>query len=379
VFSEVRAGIGAVLCAAAVAGCGHHGGGSAAGVDMSKGAMAARAQLDRDRSIPRFRAPGPAFDARRALRGKRLFEIPITSEVPFVAAVEQGMKQAAGEVGARLVVFPNQGKPSQWAQGIRTAIAQRAAAILLLAQDPRLVGPQIDQAKRAGIPVIVLRTTGEDQRCGAGTACIPGPFEKAGRLEADFAIADSGGDADAIVVTSKDAPSTGPLVNGLKDEFGRRCPGCKLHFVDVPIPEWATRLRTEVQSALIRNPNADYLLPIYDSMSQFAVPAINAAHRAGRVKISTFNGTPFVLRTLQDKEVVAMDAGEGLAWIGWASMDQAFRAVAHERPVATENTPLRVFDRGNVDAAGHPPAFDRGYGNAYVKGYSKLWGVSVNR
>jgi ribose transport system substrate-binding protein len=338
--------------------------------------MAARAQLESFRTLPRFRPPGPAFNARAALRGKRLFEIPITSEVPFVAAVEKGMKQAAEQVGAELDVFPNQGKPSQWAQGIRTAISRKADAILLLAQDPKLVGPQIKQARRAGIPVIVLRTTGEDEACALGTTCIPGPFEQAGRLEADFVAADGGGTAHVLVVTSNDAPSTGPLVRGLRDEFSRRCPDCKLRFVNVPIADWATKLRTEVQSGLVREPRTDYVIPIYDSMSQFAVPAIVASHRA--VKISTFNGTPFVLRMIQDKDFVAMDVGEDLAWVGWASMDQAFRVIAHERPVRSENTPLRVFDDRNVDEAGRPPRFDRGYGDAYVDGYRKLWGLTGN-
>ena len=70
-----------------------------------------------------------------------------------------------------------------------------------------------------------------------------------------------------------------------------------------------------------------------------------------------------------------MDAGEDLAWVGWAAMDQAFRAVAGVSAVPNEHTPLRVFDRGNVADAGTPPAVDRGYGNAYVAGYERLWGV----
>jgi ribose transport system substrate-binding protein len=322
-------------------------------------------------------ASGPAFDAERELRGKLLFEIPITSEVPFVSAVEQGMRQAAAEVGADLQVYPNQGKPSQWAQGIRTAIARKADAILLLAQDPELVRPQIAQAEEAGIPVVVLRTTGEGEPCPkVGSACVPGPFEQAGRLEADFAIADSDGKANILVITSKDARSTGPLVRGLGDELSHKCPSCDVRYVDVPIPDWAAKLRGEVQSALVRDPNIDYVIPIYDSMSQFAVPAIRAAGAAGRIKIASFNGTPFVLEMLQDGEVVAMDAGEDLAWIGWASMDQAFRLVAGERPVRSEHTPLRVFEAGNVDQTGDPPRFDQGYGRPYVDGYRKLWGVT---
>jgi ribose transport system substrate-binding protein len=340
-------------------------------------AEAARMALERFRMLPDFTPPGPAFDAERQLRGKLIFEIPITSEVPFIGAVEEGMRQAAAEVGAELEVYPNQGRPTQWAQGIRTAIARRADAILLLALDPELVRPQVEQAEEAGIPVVVLRTTGEGEPCpDVGTTCVPGPFERAGRLEADYVIADSGAGANVLVITSNDARSTRSLVRGLRDEFVRRCPDCRLRYGDVPIPEWATKLRGEVQSALVRDPEIDYVIPIYDSMSQFAVPAIVAARAADRVQIATFNGTPFVLELLQDGEVVAMDAGENLAWVGWASMDQAFRVIAGERPVRSERTPLRVFDMGNVGQTGTPPRFDRGYGDAYVEGYRKLWGIA---
>ena len=340
----------------------------------------ARAQIDRYRELPEFRHPGPGFDARAALRGKRVFEIPITSEVPFVAAVEQGMKEAAGAVGADLVVYRNQGRPSQWAQGIRTAIAQDVDAITLLAQDPALLGPQIDDAKRAGIPVIVLRTTGEGEACPSdrrgrpyATACVPGPFEQAGRLEADWAIAKTGGKGNVLVVTSKDARSTAPLVSGMRAEFDRRCPACDLRFVDVPIPEWAKQIRGEVQSALVRDPKIDYVIPIYDSMSQYVVPAIRASAAADRVKIAAFNGTPFVLEMLEQDDVVEMDVGENLSWVGWAAMDQTFRVVAGEPPVRSEHTPLRVFDDRNVEETGRPPTFDRGYGAPHETAYRQLW------
>jgi ribose transport system substrate-binding protein len=369
-----------ILVAVFVSACGEDDSGSRRERDPARvegGAEAARAEVARFLARPRFTAPGPAFDAARELPDRRIFEIPITSEVPFIGAVEKGMRQAAEEVGAELVVYPNQGEPSQWAQGIRTAISRQADAILLLAQDPELVGPQIREAEAEGIPVIVLRTTGEGEACPAlGTACVPAPFEQAGRLEADWVIADSGGEANILVITSNDARSTRPLVRGLRAELAQKCPLCEARFVDVPIPEWANRIRTEVQSALVRDPEIDYVIPIYDSMSQYAVPAIEASRATERVRISTFNGTPFVLQMLQDEDVVAMDVGENLAWVGWASMDQAFRVIAGERPVRSERTPLRVFQDRNVDQTGTPPRFDRGYGDAFVEGYRKLWGLT---
>jgi ribose transport system substrate-binding protein len=336
----------------------------------------ARAQIEKFKRTPEFVRPGRAFDATGALRGKKIFEIPITSEVPFVGAVEQGMRDAVAAVGADLIVYRNQGRPPQWAQGIRAAIAQDAAAITLLAQDPELLAPQIREAERAGIPVIVLRTTGEDEQCPAqGTTCVPGPFEQAGRLEADWVIAESGPDADVLVITSRDARSTGSLVRGLRDEFRRRCPECDLRFVDVPIPEWAKQIRGEVQSALVRNPGIEYVIPIYDSMSQYVVPAIRAGAGADRVKIAAFNGTPFVLEMVQDGDIVEMDVGENLSWVGWAAMDQAFRVVAGERPVRSEHTPLRVFDDANAGETGRPPDFDRGYGAPHEAAYRRLWGA----
>src|SRR5918996_6151605 len=169
----------------------------------------AAAEIEKYKAVPEFTPPGNRFDAVAKVRGKTIFEIPITSEVPFITAVEEGMRQAAELVGARLVVYPNQGEPSQWAQGIRTAISQKADAITLFAQNPELLGPQIEQAQDAGIPVVVVRTTGEEEPCQAdpggdtyGTACIPGPFEQAGRLEADWVIKESGGGGDILVLSS---------------------------------------------------------------------------------------------------------------------------------------------------------------------------------
>ena len=343
---------------------------------------AVEAEIDEYRAVPDFVPPGPAFDG-SAARGKTVFEIPITSEVPFITAVEEGMRQAAEAVGATLVVYPNQGEPSQWAQGIAAAIAQKADVITLFAQNPALLGPQIAQAERAGIPVVVVRTSGEEEPCQAdssgeayGTACVPGPFEQAGRLEADWVIRETDGRANVLVVTASDARSTVPLLEGLEGAFEQRCPGCRVRFVDVPIPEWAARLQREVQAALVRDPAIDYVIPIYDSMSQYVVPALRATGAAARVKIATFNGTPFVLEMLQEEDIVAMDVGENLAWLGWATMDQALRLIAGEQPVRSTRTPLRVFTDANIDETGQPPELDRGYGDTFVDGYKRLWGVA---
>ena len=101
-----------VAMLAAACGRGELAEGPAATADVA----GATAEIVRFMVLPAFVPPGPAFDASRALRGKTIFEIPITSAVPFVTTVENGMRRAAEAVGARLVVYPDQGQPPQWAR-----------------------------------------------------------------------------------------------------------------------------------------------------------------------------------------------------------------------------------------------------------------------
>ena len=130
-----------------------------------------------------------------------------------------------------------------------------------------------------------------------------------------------------------------------------------------------------VQAALNANPDMKWVIPIYDSQSFFAVPAIIAASKASSVKIATYNGTPSVMKFLADGNVVAMEGGENLDWLAHANMDQAMRMLTGAPLIKNgiANTPLRVFDASNIAQAGSPPTQSKGYGKAYYVGYAKLW------
>ena len=89
---------------------------------------------------------------------------------------------------------------------------------------------------------------------------------------------------------------TAPFVKGITDTLAKVCgPNCKFTYVNAPVPEWSTKIKPSVQSALIADPTINYVIPIYDSMSQFVIPAITITGKKDSVKIATFNGTPFVI------------------------------------------------------------------------------------
>jgi ribose transport system substrate-binding protein len=108
-------------------------------------------------------------------------------------------------------------------------------------------------------------------------------------------------------------------------------------------------------------------------MSQFAAPAVVAT--SSKAKIVSYNGTPFVLDMMRDGDIVEMDVGESLGWVGMAGVDANMRLLCGMKPVTELNTPAYIFDKSNVATAGKPATFNDGYGDAHIKGFKALWGL----
>ena len=336
----------------------------------------AQANLNKHKAVPKFVAPGPAFNAKARAGGKTIFIIPASSQIPFVSTIANHIKRITARVNVKVTIWQNQGQPSQWVQGMNAAIAQKANAIVLLAgNDPAGLQPQIKQAKAKGIPTIVAHLYDDNQPSAPNVGGLVNiPYKIAGQLIADQAIADTKGKANALVVTINQVKSTVPMVAGIREEFRKYCSGCKLKFTDVTIAEVATKIQPNVQAALTGDPGINYVIALYDSAEvPFAAAGIRAAGRTGRVKISTFNGTPEILKMVKQGDIVTMNVGENLEWIGYAIADQSMRIMGGLKPVKNARVPVRVFDKTNIGQAG--AKFTSGWGTSYVSGYQKLWGM----
>ena len=367
------------LVALALAGCGGDdeekaatsSGATKAGVEHAK------AQIAKYRAVPEFQPPGPAFDAREVAAGKTLLSIPASSAVPFVQTIQDGMKELSGQVGMSFIDWPNQGKPVQWVQGMNQAIDRKADVVNLLAGiNPGALGPQIAKAEAGGAKVIASHLYDVNQPATNGADSVSIYYEQAGRLLADWVIAKTEGDANVLAVTINEVVSTKPMMHGIQDEFAKHCgDSCKLSTVNTAIADVATRIQPQVQSALVKDPNINYVIALYDSAeAPFVVAGIRQAGAKDRVKVVTFNGTPSVLKMVKSGDV-EMDVGESLDWISYGIMDQVMRLAGGLDPVADPKLPIRIFDSSNVDETGTPPTDSQGYGDGYRDGYMKLWGL----
>lgn len=385
--SALVAGLLVLVLSVFVAACGDDdssssdSGGDTSG-DSSAAQEEAAAAVEAAKEIPEFTLEAEPVDISKA-EGKTMFNIPVASTIPYVAAVDDEMQKIAEENGVKFVQFENEGTPTEWARGMDQAIDQGVDLIVLQAgNDPNLVIPQLKKAQEAGIPVLVshLYQNGESPNPEVAdlvTAYVTVPFHEAAALSADYAVAESGCDVNALIITASEVPPSDGIVDAMETQLSDRCPDAKSKVVNVPVVDWGTKIQPEVQSALQADPDINWVLPIYDSMSLPAEAGIKQAQRSEDVRIASYNGTPDILKLIQDGDIMAANQGENINWLGWANMDQAFRILA-DGPIiedGNEATPLRTFDDSNIDEVGTPPTPDEGYGDAYITGYEELWGI----
>ncbi len=341
------------------------------GVDKAKANIAAYS------GIPEFVPAGEPFDAKACMAGKKIFTIPASSAIPFIKTISDHKSKLAAELGFDHMEWENQGNPTQWIQGMDFAANNGFNLVSLLAgADPRFFEPQVMQTQAKGVKVVTSHLTGLEQDAPAGVdAAVAIDYRKAGELMADWTIARTDGKTNALVLVSNEALSTDSIVSGLTEAFETRCPDCKYEIVNVPITDWATKIQPTVAGALQANADLNYVIPIYDSMSTFVTPAIAIAGRGDDVKVATFNGTPFVLDLIRAGDV-EMDIGENLDWIAHAMLDAEMRLLCGKETIRDSKVPLRVFDASNIAEVGEPADAAKGYGDAYVAEYRKLWQVA---
>ena len=336
----------------------------------------AEAIIAKHRTMPDFTPPGAPFDAKACMKGKKIFGIPLTSANPFNIQVAKALEAAAKTVGFPMTTWNNQLKVDQWVQGMSQATAEGYSLIDLQGGiPPEALGPQIKAAREKGIKVTTTHLYDVTQtKSDMLDASAKTNYTEAGAIMAAWAFVKTGGKPDVLIIGSDEVIPTAPFVKSIEDTLKTLCPECKQKYVNVPVPEWGTKIQTSTQSALVADPGLNFVLPIYDSMSQFVVPALRVTNRKDSVKIASYNGTPFVLDMVRNGDV-DMDVGESLGWVGYAGLDVDMRAICGLPPVETLNTPLYIFDSSNVKTAGVPATFDDGYGNSHIAGFKKLWGI----
>jgi len=124
-----------------------------------------------------------------------------------------------------------------------------------------------------------------------------------------------------------------------------------------------------------RYPDANTILPIFGSMSQFMAPAIRANNRTGEVITGSTAGNTDTQKVLASYPTINIAAaGHDPAWGGWLAVNQAMRGML-KLPPGDPYIPTRYFTYDiitSLGGVGTPKMF----GTDYVEGFKKLWGIN---
>jgi ribose transport system substrate-binding protein len=336
------------------------------------GLAEAKAEVEKAMVKPQFVAPGEAFDIGK-LKGKHIWIITSTMAVPFVATIAHGVEAAGKAAGIETSLFDGKGDVSEWNRGMSQAVAQHADGIVTVGASPELMKGPTGDALKAKIPVVDAVTADKTAPLVAGTfAHVSISFYHSGQLQADYAIAKSGGKAHVLILGDNEFPGEVSRVEGMRNEFSTRCPECVVTVQDTQVGNLGVKLGQMTQTLLRRDPNITMVLPTYDAQAIYVVPAIKAANFSNPVEVIGSDAVPSNLDWIRQGNIQIADVGEPELWLGWAALDEVARGMLG-LPAVDEQIPLRLFVADNLKSTSNDE--NDLFGGDFEAQYKKLWGL----
>lgn len=339
----------------------------------------AQAEIAKYMAMPTFTAPGPAIDASK-LRGKTILVVEHDTVSDTVVGIATAIQNAGQLLGITVDVFNGQGIISTIEQGIQQGINQKVGAILIIGVAPSVVPSSVAAVHAANIPLIgvddsALDTSQPGQGLGQDFFGAAGAnFETFGRLSADAAIVNSDGKPVNAAIFTINNPVSVAFVNGVKSVLNS-CSFCTLVSTqDIEPQYWTTKLGPATSSLIVAHPDLNYIFPMADTLGLFVVAGVNQAGASGKVFVASGDGSSSgTLGLVQQGPIFIADPGASTPWMGWEAMDQTLRAMSGMQP-GNPSVPIRYLDKSNL-AGANLKDLTTIYGDAYVAGYKKLWGL----
>jgi ribose transport system substrate-binding protein len=348
----------------------------AAGTDIA----GAKAQLAKYSGSYVWKDPGPKFDT-SAVAGKKVVYIPVDNQIPIFTVIFGEMKKALATAGAEATMCDGKSQPNQWAACINDAAGRGANVIILDSIPLTSVKTSVDKARAMGVKIIDGNNGDPGIVPEGADARVAFAYSLSGKLVSDWIIQDSGGHANVLIIQSPEVGNVPDLVGkGYVGELKAKCPSCTVKIIDVTISDWATKLQSTVQAQIAGDSAINYIIPIYDGMTTYVVPGVQAAGAQDRVKVASFNANLDPMKKMAAKKSMYVDVGSHNAYEGWALADQSMRLITGQKPLADELIPARVFTRENVGTLELTPATERSgvwFGDdTYKAKYKAIWGIS---
>ena len=221
---------------------------------------------------------------------------------PFWSVVKNGVEEAAKDTGAKVDYrAPETFDMVKMSQLIDAAVNQEPDGLVVSIPDADALGPSIERAVKAGIPVISMNS-GSDVSKKLGALLHVGQDEFTAGKTAGEKLKEMGGKTALCVNQEVGNVSLDQRCAGFKEGFGGN--------VEVlPTGNDPTEVKSKVQAALESNQNVDTILGLgAATVGEPAVEAVQAVGRGDKVNVASFDLSAGFLTDVADgKAAFAID------------------------------------------------------------------------
>jgi len=202
---------------------------------------------------------------------------------PFWSVVKNGVDEAAKDTGANVTYrAPQTFDMVQMAQMIEAAVNQQPDGLVVSIPDAEALGPAIERAVGAGIPVISMNS-GADVAADLGVLLHVGQPEYLAGQRAGEALAEMGGEIALCVNQEVGNVALDQRCAGFEDGFGGE-------VTVLPTTNQPSEVESKVKAALQSNPNVDTILALGAATAgEPSLTAVKDLGLVGSVNVGTFD------------------------------------------------------------------------------------------
>ena len=220
---------------------------------------------------------------------------------PFWSVVQNGVKQAGKDMGVKVEYqAPSTFDMVAMAQLIDAAVASKPDGLVVSIPDADALGPSIQKAVDAGIPVISMNS-GSDVAEKLGILTHVGQTEYEAGLGGGERMADAGVKNALCVNQEVGNAALDERCRGFTDALTKAGGKVEVLAVDLADP---TGAQQRIEAALSSKTDVDGILTLGPTGALPALEALRSANKLDQVKLATFDLAPEVLEAIQNGEML---------------------------------------------------------------------------
>lgn len=274
--------------------------------------------------------------------GKRIGVTLLTREHVFYKDLESGLKEAADKQGYQLIVTSGDMDLAKQQSQIENFIVQRVDAIILCPADSKGIGPAIELANRANIPVFTADIAAQG---GQVVSHVASDNLSGGRLAAEYIAKALNGQGEVGIIGQPEVQSGLDRELGFKEEM-KKHPGIKV-AASLNGGGLRDKALKAAEDMLQGNPNLKGIFGINDDSALGALSAAEARSR-GDLVIVGYDATPEAVKAIQRGSALKADVAQQPRDLGAKTIEAISKHFAGGPVEKSVSVPVKIVDASSL-------------------------------